>query len=158
MKIILSFCILVSVLFAGAEEAKTPPPTCAEIPVTDLEWKEKLSPQAYRILRERGTERAFSGALLAEKRKGSYHCAGCNTKLFVSDAKFESGTGWPSFFQPASAEALGKKEDNSHGMKRTEVFCATCKGHLGHVFDDGPKPSGLRYCINSVTLVFVPAE
>lgn len=118
-------------------------------------WKEKLSEEEYRVLRERGTEAPFSGALLKNHEEGVYHCKGCGTPLFSSEAKFDSGSGWPSFTDPMVAENVGLREDDSHGMRRTEVYCKKCGGHLGHVFDDGPKEAGgKRYCINSVCLQF----
>ena len=120
------------------------------------DWRKSLSPEAYRVLREHGTERAFTSPLNDEKRTGMFTCAGCGKELFASDAKFESGTGWPSFYQPASGDAVGTTEDRSWFMRRTEVHCADCGGHLGHVFPDGPKPTGLRYCINGVSLGFRP--
>ncbi len=124
---------------------------------TDAEWRASLTPEQYRILREHGTERAFSNPLNDEKREGMFRCAGCGTELFSSAAKFESGTGWPSFFAPAAPEAVAEKSDNSWFMKRTEVLCASCGGHLGHVFPDGPKPTGLRYCMNGAALDFAAA-
>lgn len=127
-----------------------------KIDKTDADWRKSLSPEAYRVLREHGTERAFTSPLNDEKRAGMFTCAGCGKELFASDAKFESGTGWPSFYQPASAEAVGTTEDRSWFMRRTEVHCADCGGHLGHVFPDGPRPTGLRYCINGVSLGFRP--
>jgi peptide-methionine (R)-S-oxide reductase len=127
-----------------------------KIDKTDADWRKSLSPEAYRVLREHGTERAFTSPLNDEKRAGMFTCAGCGKDLFASDAKFESGTGWPSFYQPASGDAVGTTEDRSWFMRRTEVHCADCGGHLGHVFPDGPKPTGLRYCINGVSLGFRP--
>ena len=127
-----------------------------KIDKTDADWRKSLSPEAYRVLREHGTERAFTSPLNDEKRAGMFTCAGCGKELFASDAKFESGTGWPSFYQPARADAVGTTEDRSWFMRRTEVHCADCGGHLGHVFPDGPKPTGLRYCINGVSLGFRP--
>lgn len=126
----------------------------SKIEKTEEEWRNELTPEQYDILRKKGTEPAFSGALYRNHADGTYHCAACGAELFKSDTKFESGSGWPSFFLPADQSAIETHEDTSHGMRRVEVTCARCGGHLGHVFPDGPKPTGLRYCINSASLKF----
>jgi peptide-methionine (R)-S-oxide reductase len=123
-----------------------------KIDKTDAEWRAELTPEQYQVLRRQGTERPFSGKYVDVKDDGMYHCAGCGAALFSSDTKFESGTGWPSFYEPAVAENVAVHTDTSHGMVRTEVNCAACGGHLGHVFEDGPNPTGMRYCINSCSL------
>ena len=125
---------------------------------TDAKWRAELSPEQYRVLREKGTERPFTGLLTENHETGNYHCAGCGELLFLSGAKFDSGCGWPSFYIPKDSKAIVEHEDTSWGMRRIEVTCARCGAHLGHVFPDGPKPSGLRYCINSLSLGFDPKE
>ena len=121
-------------------------------------WKEKLTPEQYRVLREKGTEPPFCGIYWNNKKKGGYFCAACGTRLFSSESKFESGTGWPSFFAPSGKGAVKEVKDASMGMARVEIVCSKCGGHLGHVFDDGPPPTGKRYCMNSAALKFVESE
>jgi peptide-methionine (R)-S-oxide reductase len=127
-----------------------------KIKLTDAEWREKLSPEQYQILRRAGTERPFTGEYEQNKAAGEYLCAGCGAPLFSSETKYHSGSGWPSYTAPMSEDAVDEHRDASHGMTRTEVRCARCEGHLGHVFPDGPGPTGLRYCINSASLDFKP--
>ncbi len=127
-----------------------------KLDLTDAEWRERLTPTQYHVLREAGTERAFSGALNDNKADGLYLCAACENPLFDSDDKYDSGSGWPSFTRPIGPDAVTDHADNSHGMRRVETRCARCDSHLGHVFPDGPPPTGLRYCMNSVSLDFRP--
>jgi len=128
----------------------------AKIEKTEAEWQEQLTPEQFHIMRKHGTERAFSGPHQDEKRPGMFKCAGCGKDLFETSAKFDSGTGWPSFFEPAGKDAVSEHKDRSFFMTRTEIRCADCDGHLGHVFPDGPKPTGLRYCMNGHALTFEP--
>ena len=127
-----------------------------DIPKTDEEWRARLTPEQYRVLRKHGTERAGTSPLNAEHRTGVFRCAGCGQELFTSDAKFDSGTGWPSFWTPLTDAVETRTDRSLLGMPRTEVHCARCRGHLGHVFEDGPQPTGLRYCMNGVSLDFEP--
>jgi peptide-methionine (R)-S-oxide reductase len=140
----------------GEAETMTTTETTDYRKLSDMDWRQRLTANQYMVLRQHGTERAGSSPLNKEKRKGTFSCAGCDLPLFSSDTKFESGTGWPSFYQPLT-NAVETKPDRSFYMTRTEVHCARCLGHLGHVFDDGPPPTGLRYCMNGVAMKFVPA-
>jgi methionine-R-sulfoxide reductase len=143
----------------AAQQARSGPDKASpkredKVILTDQEWRKKLTPEQYRILRRKGTEAAFCGVFHDHKVPGDYYCVGCDLKLFVSDHKFDSGTGWPSFFQPVSKDVIWTKPDYSYNMIRTEVLCSRCDGHLGHVFSDGPAPTRLRFCINSEILRF----
>jgi peptide-methionine (R)-S-oxide reductase len=155
--------LLKSLFLAGAGVTLAPSLAAAstggkfEVTKTDAEWKRILTPQQYYVLREHGTEYAGSSPLDREKRKGTFHCAGCDLPLFSSETKYDSGTGWPSFWQPIT-NAIGTSVDRSLFSVRTEVHCRRCGGHLGHVFDDGPRPTGLRYCMNGVAMTFKPSK
>lgn len=136
----------------------TGPIETSRVEKTDAEWQAQLTPQQYQVARDKGTERPFCGTLLDNKRDGVYTCICCNLPLFTSDSKFESRTGWPSFFKPIADENVVNEEDATYGMRRVEILCARCDGHLGHVFEDGPRPTGLRYCVNSESLAFTDSD
>jgi methionine-R-sulfoxide reductase len=144
----------VSVRLIGPEGKPGPVTVLPRVVKSDAQWEKQLGPVAYRILRAKGTEAPFCGNLLDNHKEGVYFCAGCGLPLFSSGSKFHSGTGWPSFYEPFAKENITELRDASHGMIRTEILCTLCGGHLGHVFDDGPAPTGLRYCLNSAALVF----
>jgi peptide-methionine (R)-S-oxide reductase len=160
IKMKLFFVLVVVATATGCAQTKEAKPELKKTPfasISDAEWKKKLTPLQYEVLREKGTERAFTGEYWENHEKGTYYCAACHQALFTSDTKYESGTGWPSFFKPIAEDAVITDTDRTYGMLREEVVCSQCGGHLGHVFDDGPKPTGLRYCMNSVSLKFEKA-
>ncbi|MBV6646164.1 MAG: peptide-methionine (R)-S-oxide reductase MsrB [Cyclobacteriaceae bacterium] len=154
LKLVLMIFTLIGMLHAGQAQENKP----EELTLSEKEWKAKLTAFEYYVLREKGTERAFSGEYWNNKKEGVYHCAACQLELFSSGTKFKSGTGWPSFYEPLVPANVKEEKDYSFGMTRIEVLCGRCDGHLGHVFPDGPKPTGLRYCINSVSLDFQPKK
>lgn len=159
--ILINLFLMISLMSCNAQnQSANKNETMKEYPVqkSEAEWKKELTDQEYHVLREKGTERAFTGDLYDNKEEGTYLCAGCGNEMFTSETKFESGTGWPSFYAPVSKEKIDTEEDRSLGMMRTEVLCGRCGGHLGHVFNDGPQPTGLRYCLNSAALDFKPEE
>jgi peptide-methionine (R)-S-oxide reductase len=150
--------LMISVTHAADNRERSTGTMAAPMTCSEKEWRSRLTPEQYRILREKGTERAFTGRFHDHHEPGKYVCAGCGQPLFDADAKFDSGTGWPSYYQAIDDRAVSEKEDRSWGIKRTEVLCSRCGGHLGHVFQDGPRPTGLRYCINSAALEFDPEK
>lgn len=152
--------LFISVLFFSCTQAQETKEKKSnfEIVKTDMEWKQELDPESYKVLCGGETERAFTGKYLYNKAEGTYACAACKNPLFASSTKFQSGSGWPSFFNQINDDAIVEKVDNTYGMRRTEILCSKCGGHLGHVFNDGPAPTGLRYCVNSVSMTFLPTK
>ncbi|MCH7402196.1 peptide-methionine (R)-S-oxide reductase MsrB [Belliella kenyensis] len=158
MKTIFTFLIcmlaLANTSWAQSKKSNTNATNASKVKLSEAEWKAKLTPEQYYILREKGTERAFTGEFVFTKEKGTYHCAGCGEALFTDDMKFDSDCGWPSFDKEIAGGKIKKTQDNSYGMRRIEITCAKCDGHLGHIFDDGPTATGQRYCVNSGALTF----
>ena len=158
MKNLLGILAFASTIFACSGYAQQDKPHKFEVTKTDMEWRKQLTPEQYAVARQKGTERAFTGEYADNHKKGKYQCIGCKLDLFDSETKFESGTGWPSFYAPITDKNVLIATDNAHGMSRDEVMCSRCGSHLGHVFDDGPKPTGKRFCMNSASLFFVKAK
>ncbi len=158
MRFLLFLCISWFCIVACQAQEKPSQDKTNKVAKTNQEWQKCLSAEQYKVLRQKGTEMAFTGKFYDHHEEGTYICVGCKNNLFTSDTKFDSGTGWPSYFKPFSQKSIKTNQDSSHGMDRQEVVCGKCDGHLGHVFDDGPKPTGLRYCINSAALDFVPKK
>ena len=158
MKNLFGILAFASIIFACSGYTQQDKPRKFEVTKTDMEWRKQLTPEQYAVARQKGTERAFTGEYADNHAKGKYQCIGCKLDLFSSETKFESGTGWPSFYAPIVDKNVLVATDNTHGMSRDEVMCSRCGSHLGHVFDDGPKPTGKRFCMNSASLFFLKAK